>query len=68
MKRPLYNKQSLTESGVYQLENIVIHNDRQKLMFYEYSILSVIIQKQNIFLIQSLHIHIYIHISPFYIN
>ena len=48
--RPLYNKQGFTESGVCQLENIVTHTDRQKFMFYKYSILSVIIQIQNIFL------------------
>ena len=38
MKRPLYNKQSFTELGVFQLVNIVIHKDRQGFMFYEYSI------------------------------
>ena len=27
VKRPLYNKQSLTELGVCQLENIVTHKD-----------------------------------------
>ena len=37
-KRPLYNKQSFTESDVCQLENIVTHEHRQKFMFYEYSI------------------------------
>ena len=31
-------KQSFTELGVCQLENIVIHKDRQGFMFYEYSI------------------------------
>ena len=36
--RPLYNKQSFTELGVYQLENIVTHKNRQGFMFYEYSI------------------------------
>ena len=49
MKLPLNNKQGLTESDVCQLENIVTHKDRQKFMFYEYSILSVIIQIQNTF-------------------
>ena len=29
---------SLMESAVCQLVNIVIHEDRQKLMFYEYGI------------------------------
>ena len=50
MKRPLYNKQSFTELGVCQLENIVTPKDRQKLMLYNYSILSVIIQIQYFFL------------------
>ena len=36
--RPLYNKQSFTELGVSQLENIVTHKNRQGFMFYEYSI------------------------------
>ena len=36
--RPLYNKQSITELGVCQLENIVTHKNRQGFMFYEYSI------------------------------
>ena len=36
--RPLYNKQSFTELGVCQLENIVTHKNRQGFMFYEYSI------------------------------
>ena len=36
--RPLYNKQSFTELGDCQLENIVTHKDRQGFMFYEYSI------------------------------
>ena len=36
--RPLYNKQSFTELGVRQLENIVTHKNRQGFMFYEYSI------------------------------
>ena len=35
---PLYNKQSFTELGVCQLENIVPHKNRQGFMFYEYSI------------------------------
>ena len=38
MKRPLYNKQSFTELGVCQLENIVTQKNRQGFMFYEYSI------------------------------
>ena len=36
--KQIYNKQSFTELGVCQLENIVTHNDRQGFMFYEYSI------------------------------
>ena len=36
--RPLYNKQSFTELGVCELENIVTHKDRQGFMFCEYSI------------------------------
>ena len=50
MKRLLFNEQSLTESGVCQLENIVIHRGRQNLMLYEYSILSVIMQIQIFFM------------------
>ena len=38
VKHPLYNKQSLKELGVCQLENIVTHKDRQGFMFYKYSI------------------------------
>ena len=38
------NKQSITESGVCKLENIVIHEDRQTSMFYKYSNLTVIIK------------------------
>ena len=34
MKRSLYNKQSFTELGVCQLENIVTHKDRQGFMLY----------------------------------
>ena len=36
--RPLYNKQSFTELGACQLENIVTHKNRQEFMFYQYSI------------------------------
>ena len=38
MKRPLYNKQSFTELGDCQLENIVTQKNRQGFMFYEYRI------------------------------
>ena len=54
VKRPLYNKQSFTESGVCQLENIVTDKDRQTVCFTSTAYLSVIIQIQNIFLMQSL--------------
>ena len=35
-----YTTNKVLQSGVCQLENIVIHKDRQKLMIYVYSILS----------------------------
>ena len=50
VNRLLCDEQSLMQSGVCHFENIVIHRDRQNSIFYEYSILSVIIQIQNIFM------------------
>ena len=49
MKRPLYNKQSFTELGVCQLENIVTIKIDKGLCFTSTAYLSVIIQIQNIF-------------------
>ena len=54
MKRPLYNKQSFTEKGVCQLENIVTHKDRQGFMLSEYSIFIRYYTDTKYILIQSL--------------
>ena len=54
VKRPLSNKQSFTELGVCQLENIVTHKDRQWFMFNEYSIFIRYYTNKKYFFMQSL--------------